>query len=60
MRKARTNIQLAQSELEDQQKRAAHREARAGDLQAQVRWLRGTESRLAALLTVWLYAEHSE
>jgi hypothetical protein len=38
LRKARTNIQLAQSELEDQQKRAAHREARAADLQAQVCW----------------------
>lgn len=37
VRKARTNLELAQGELEDQQKRLAHREARTADLETQVR-----------------------
>ena len=36
VRKARTNLELASSELDDRQKRTAHKEARAGDLEAQV------------------------
>lgn len=37
VRKARTTLELAQGELQDQQKRLAHREARTADLEAQVR-----------------------
>jgi hypothetical protein len=38
VRKGRTNLELAISELEDRQKRVAHKEARAAELESQVCW----------------------